>query len=103
MVGSIERLNMVTLASAEEARAIGKRIAQFVGTPQGQEYGQGPNRAVVVAAGAQPSGQDLYLSDGALAAASASGLNLQPALRVSPEQLPRDYSLLLGELIDVRA
>ena len=103
MASPIQRLNLVSVSSSHEARTIGKRIADFVGTPQGQRFASATNRAVVVAADQPPADPALYLSDGAMEAATQSGMHLEASLRVHPSQLPGAYSLLLGQKIDILA
>lgn len=96
MPGKIKEYKVLEFADEHKAIAIAAKIMDFVSTPNGIQFAVDPIRSVVWCAGRRK----LYVSDGAIRAASATGLTLVPSGSITWDNLPNGRSLLLGDAAD---
>ncbi|MBI3695682.1 MAG: hypothetical protein HY238_12695 [Acidobacteria bacterium] len=87
--------SVLDFANHDAAVDVAAKIMDFVGTPKGSRFSLDPDRAVVWIFGGQ-----LFVSDGALRAAAATGLTLSPSGRIASDQLPAGRLLICGDATD---
>jgi hypothetical protein len=98
----IKHFSVIHFESALEATRAAMRIMDYVATPLGVAFLDGPLRAVIWIGHPEPSGPALFLSDGGLEAAAASGLRLPVSEELDQAALPAFRALLLGDAMDWR-
>jgi hypothetical protein len=100
MLEPIDTYHVVSFASPLEASVAGARIQALVLSPRGTRWQTGANRAVIWTGALLAKEGTLYLSPGALHAAHALGLKLNPTRQLGPKDLPASRALLLGDASD---
>lgn len=98
----IERFHLLRFETLSEGIAFCHRVVDFLQWPEGIEFTEGTDRAVLwVAPAITPKiACDVFASWGALRAARRIGLPSDPVAEVVPRELPPRRALVFGEASD---
>lgn len=94
----IHEFHVIELPTPLHAEAVANFLSHYIATvyQRGRVHGDGAGRPVIWAGSPLAATGMLYLSPGAVEAARAAGLNIDPARCVSARELPAHRTLLLG-------